>query len=354
MKKKKLLIDLSILKHLYCGLGQIALNYGEYFKEFYSSTENYELYFLLPKDKFGAFGNEVKYVSSNFWRKIFPFLIPRTDVWHAIHQCASYKPFGRKTKYILTIHDYNFVYEKSAWKAWRYLKKVQREINRADKIIAVSSFTKSECELYSDLKGKNVEVIYNGVEQLDTNKAERPVFVENDKSFFFTIGKIKEKKNFHVLLLLMKYFPEKELYIAGEKNTKYSNFIERKIKELDLKNVHLTGVVSNEERIWLYKNCEAFLFPSLFEGFGLPVIEAMQFGKPVFSSEETSLKEIGGDCVFFWENFNPESMKQVMDKGLEQFSTNPEFARKNIDYAASFSYKKHIEQYLKIYQTLLK
>ncbi|MDR1698833.1 MAG: glycosyltransferase family 4 protein [Prevotellaceae bacterium] len=358
MKKKKLLIDLSVLKYSYCGLGQVALNYGNYFKQHYfTSQADYELYFLLPKKKFGAFGSEVKYInSSNFFYKNIPFFVslfnPQINLWHAIHQMAKSKPFYRNTKYILTIHDYNFVYEKSPQKAQKYLKKVQSRIDRADKIVAISNFAKKEIECYSDLKGKQVEVIYNGVEQLDASKAKRPDFVKNDKPFFFTIGQVREKKNFHVLLPLMKYFPEKALYIAGDKNSQYGDFIARQIKEMDLKNVHLVGTVSNEERIWLYKNCDAFLFPSLLEGFGLPVIEAMQFGKPVFSSQETSLKEIGGNCAFFWKNFEPETMKETVEKGLSAFEKMPELSEKNREYANSFSYQKHIERYLEIYLTI--
>jgi len=151
---------------------------------------------------------------------------------------------------------------------------------------------------------------------------------------------------------MMKLFPDKELYIAGEKNSKYGDLIERRIREGNLTNVHLVGTVTNEERTWLYKHCEAFLFPSLFEGFGLPVIEAMQFGKPVFSSKETSLKEIGGEYAFFWDNFEPEEMKKVIDKHLDNFYQSSVLAEKNKSYAFSFSYQKHIERYLNIYRQL--
>ena len=350
--KKKILIDLSILKHPYCGLGQIALNYGEYFKKYYTSSEEYELYFLLPRKMFGAFGNDIKYIATNLCRKLFPTLIPEVDVWHAIHQLTPFKPFSDKTKYLLTIHDFNFVYEKSSGRVQHYLKKIQHKIYRADKITSISHFVKQEGERYMDLKGKSIEVIYNGVERLDIKDVKRPNFAKNNKPFFFSIGQIREKKNFHVLLPLMKLFPDKELYIAGEKGTQYSYILEHTIRKENLTNVHLLGVVNNEERAWLYKHCEAFLFPSLLEGFGLPVIEAMLFGKPVFSSKETSLMEIGGQYAFFWDNFEPEEMKRVIDENLGNFYQSLVLAERNKDYAFSFSYEKHIERYLDIYLTI--
>jgi len=354
MKRKKILVDLSILKNINCGLGQVALNYGKYFMQHYSATEGYDLFILLPKKMIGDFGTEVKYISSSWWRKHFPILIPKFDVWHSIHQLSRFRPIYRDTKFILTIHDFNFLYEKGELKSGLYLKKIQRKIDRAYRIICISNFSKSETERLTNLKGKKVEVIYNGVEQFESDCSKQPDFIKKEKPFFFSIGEIKKKKNFHVLLPLMKMFPEKELYIAGRLGSPYADQILSVIKSENISNVNLVGEITNEERVWLYKNCEAFLFPSLFEGFGLPVIEAMNFGKPVFTTEETSLKEIGGGLTYIWTNFETIYMKSVMDENLTTFYSTPIKAKQNIEYAKSFSYDKHMTGYIKIYNQLLK
>ena len=350
---KKIIVDLSMLKHINCGLGQVAFNYGEYFQHNYSADGICQIYLLLPKKMFGEFGSAVKYISSSWWRKLFPFLIPKCDVWHAIHQLSHFRPFYSDSKLVLTIHDFNFLYEKNERKSKRYLRRVQGEIDRADKIICISEFTKTETERFAKLNGKMVEVIYNGVEQFDANCAKQPDFITNGKPFFFSIGQIKKKKNFHVLLPLMKILREKELYIAGKLGTTYATEIQSTIKNENISNVHLVGQITNEERIWLYKNCEALLFPSLFEGFGLPVIEAMSFGKPVFTTEETSLKEIGGGLTYVWDNFEPAYMKSVIDKNLTAFYSSTLKATESIDYSRSFSYEKHMTKYLKIYNDLI-
>lgn len=350
---KKIIIDLSILKHINCGLGQVAFNYGMYFKQNYFASENYQIYLLLPKKMVGEFGTSVKYISSSWWRQLFPFFIPKCDVWHSIHQLSNFRPFYNYSKLILTIHDFNFLYEKSEQKSKRYLSKIQREIDRADKIICISNFTKAETERFAKLRGKKAEVIYNGVEQFDSNCEKHPDFITNEKPFFFSIGQIKKKKNFHVLLPLMKKFPEKELYIAGKLGSTYAQEIQSTIIKENISNVHLVGQISNEERVWIYKYCEALLFPSLFEGFGLPVIEAMSFGKPVFTTEETSLKEIGGGLTYVWDNFDATYMKKVMDKNLSVFYSSPLNATKNIIYARSFSYEKHMTRYINIYKDLM-
>lgn len=354
MKKKKILLDLSILKHPYCGLGQVALNYGRYFKEHYvAKNEDYEIYLLLPKNMFGKFGSEVKYLSSNNLRRHIAWFLPKMDVWHAIHQQAPFKPFSSHTKFVLTIHDFNFMYEKSKTKKHeRYLQQVQKKVDRADKIVCISEFTKKETEKYIDLKGKAVDVIYNGIENLYEKPSVKPDFIKNDRPFFFTLGQVKRKKNFHVLLPLMKLFPEKELYICGRDTGDYAKKIKAIIEEEKLHNVHLTGIINDEERVWMYANCNAFLFPSLFEGFGLPILEAMSFGKPVFSSPATSLEEIGRGHAFFWPDFEPQTMKKVIDDNLGRFYNSVDMSVENINYARSFSYENHLQKYIHIYLTI--
>ena len=351
--KKKVLVDLTILKHPNCGLGQIALNYGRYFRESITGKEEFILYLLVPKGYIGSFGQQVKYIQNKKWFELFPFLLPKFDVWHAIHQLVKFKPYSISTKYLLTIHDFNFMYEKSPQKASKYLNRIQEKIDRADYITAISNFAKGEVIKYAKLNTKKIEVVLNGVESLFDNTSKQPQFIDPKyDSFFFTIGQVQEKKNFHTLVEMMKFFPEKKLYIVGFKDTDYAGRIQEMIFDHKVENICLAGTVSNEERVWLYANCEAFLFPSLFEGFGLPIIEALSFGKPVFSSKETSLKEIGGEFVYFWDNFESLHMKEIVEEGLRKYNKFPSRANLNKEYASSFTYERNLKSYFKIYQEL--
>lgn len=354
--KKQLLVDLSSLKNIYSGLGQIALSYGTYFKGHYKKEDApYELTLLLPKKYFGLFGEEVHYVSStNVIRKHVRFLFPKYDIWHSIHQLSRFRPIWKDTKFILTIHDLNFLYERTAGARERRYRKMQKKICRANEIVCISNFTKNEVEHNFQLNEKQCRVIYNKVTLIDKDAAQKPKH-EIREPFFFTMGIIRQKKNFHVLLDMMKLLPDKHLYIVGMKadvkKNNYARHIKERIENEQIHNVTLRGPVSHKEKIWMYQHCEAFLFPSLLEGFGLPVIEAMQFGKPVFSSKETSLKEIGGDFAYFWDNFNPEEMKKLIDENLTQFYQNESLADKEKEYARSFSYEKHFEEYEALYKT---
>jgi glycosyltransferase involved in cell wall biosynthesis len=354
--KKKLLIDLSSLKNIYSGLGQIALGYGYYFRDHYDNSSPFELTLLLPQNFIGAFGDKVHYLSSsNLLRKHIPLLFPHYDLWHSIHQLSRYHPVGSSTKWILTIHDLNFLYEKKGRSREKRIRKIKWKICRADVVVCISQFTKDEVEQKITHHGKKCRVIYNKVDQLDKTLARQPQFV-SEKPFFFSLGVIRAKKNFHVLLDLMKLMPEKHLYIVGneadDRRNKYAAEIRRRLRKEQIGNVTLHGPVAHQEKIWLYSHCEAFFFPSLLEGFGLPVIEALQFGKPVFSSPETSLREIGGDHVFFWESFDPFAMYEVVERGLTRFRKNAKLSAAAIEYASTFKDNSSFKQYEELYASL--
>ena len=192
------------------------------------------------------------------------------------------------------------------------------------------------------------------MEQLNPKDELHPTFaIDETKPFLFTIGEIKPKKNFHVLLDAMKLMPEYNLYLAGNDNTQYAEDIRQRIANENIQNVFVTGPISQQEKIWFYNHCYAFVFPSLFEGFGLPIIEALMFKKPVISSQETSLKEIGGDSVFFLDNFTSEHIQQVVKEKSEYFYQHPELAERNLAYARSFSYERHMERYIELYKEML-
>lgn len=279
-------------------------------------------------------------------------MLPKVDIWHSVNQQQKLLRLGGDTKFIYTIHDLNFLIEKNAIKAKRKLRKVQKLVDKATVITAISHYVADDLRKHLDLKGKEIRVIYNGVERIDHLPGKQPGFARN-RPYFFTIGQIRTKKNFHVLLDVMRAFPEYDLYICGDDHFDYAQFIKEQIQEKCLSNVFLTGKISQDEKVWLYRNCEAFLFPSKIEGFGLPVIEAMQFGKAVFSSNCTSLPEVCGGHAVIWDNFETDYMVQSIRDNLLEFYKDTKRIERMKEYANSFSYEKHIQAYLDLYQELL-
>ena len=349
---KKVLIDLTILKHLNCGLGQIAYNYARYWGE-NARNMDFEVWLLVPKQYVGAFGNDVHYLKVSCLYDISRFFMPRFDVWHSIHQLCRFLPSRKHTANLLTVHDINFIYEKSGDSLKRHTKKFAKRLNRADKVIFISNFAKDDVLSHFTID-KPIEVVYNGVEFGNPKDERRPDLpFADDRKFLFSIGQIRQKKNFHVLLDAMKLMPEYDLVIAGEKGSEYSQMIDKRIADEGISNVHLIGTIRNSEKIWLYNHCQAFVFPSLFEGFGLPVIEAMSYGKPVISSDKTSLKEICADHAFILENFEPQHIAQKIKEGIKAYENNPDLITQNTNYAKSFTYAHHMKEYVRLYKELL-
>jgi glycosyltransferase involved in cell wall biosynthesis len=349
-KKKKILIDLLKLNNLYVGLGQVSLHFGKAIAAIAPIVKDeFEFTFLVPKNFVGYFGNDINYQTSNFFKRHFSFLNSKFDVWHSVHQDSAFIP-SSKTKYVLTIHDLNFLYEKNKSKSDKKLHQLQQKINKADAIFSISNFTKKEIENHLSLNGKKIETIYNGVESVLEKPSTKPVWHSSEKKYLLALGNCTAKKNFHVLIPMMKLLPEFDLIIAGNNSTSYGNEMKKTISEFELKNVHLVGSVSEEEKNYLLQNCSAFVFPSLFEGFGLPVIEAMSYGKPVFVSKCTSLPEIAADKGFYFESFDAATMKNLIQSSLQTQSENNSDELKL--HAAKFSWSKNADEYCNIYKKL--
>lgn len=278
---------------------------------------------------------------------------PRYSLWHATTQNTRYLPLDERIPVVLTIHDLNFLREKPP-EAWRNnLRGVQVLIDRAVAVTTISKFVAEEVRSYLDLGEKPLRVIYNGLIATDHLEAERPAFV-NGSPFLFSIGDIVRKKNFHVLIDLMTRLPQYRLIVAGNDGAAYADEIHRLAAKAGvLDRVVLPGIVSDATRYWLYKNCEAFLFPSLTEGFGLPVIEAMRFGKPVFLSNTTSLPEIGGPLAFYWTSFDGAAMFDVFRAGMASFAGDPSYPAQLAARANQFSWDQAAAEYLAFYREIL-
>ena len=152
----------------------------------------------------------------------------------------------------------------------------------------------------------------------------------------------------------MKHFTDHKLIIAGNKDTNYGNKIESEIRKLNLEDrIILPGKINDSNKQWLYANCEALLFPSLAEGFGLPVIEAMNEGKPVFLSKHTSLPEIGGNLAFYFDNFDDNHMSNLIHSKLDYLSNNKrDFEAELKKYADQFNWENCITKYMDLYRKI--
>ncbi|MDR2650938.1 MAG: glycosyltransferase family 4 protein [Prevotellaceae bacterium] len=345
----RVIFDCERMKHPYTGLFEYCAQLGKAIHDT-TSPENEATYYIPPEYK-NYFGNNSQYYIHSPVHKFFPLKIKQIDIWHSSNAQPAFIKGDRKMKRIITIHDLNFLYEKSSqWKINKYLRAFQNNVNRADAIITISGYAKTDIVNHLRLDEKPVFIIYNGCNVLEFPGYNYPVY-RPAVPFLFAIGTVLPKKNFHVLPCLLKN-NDYELIIAGKGNDTYIQKIVEEAKKHNVEHrVKLTGPITNKDKYWYLKNCLAFLFPSLAEGFGIPPIEAMHFGKPVFLSTKTSLPEIGGQYAYYFNNFDPENMRQVFETGMNHYvQTNPKSLI--IQHADQFNWEKSANAYWKVYESV--
>ena len=345
------LVDMHRLKqNPYNGLYTFSYHLGKSLAAL--SPEDMRLHFYLPKDKFGMFGENVAYEPHHSLDKYYRAGTSKYEVWHATTTISWYKPFNKKTRFVFTIHDLNFLLEDAMNTSSNknLLQRIQRRIDRADHLTFISKYAHDMAGTHLNLRDKPATIIYNGCNVNDFPLFDAPRY-KPAKPFLFALGLVQPRKNFHLLPALLKG-NEYELIIAGLNDYDYRHVVEAEIRRWNVSDrVTLTGAITEEEKYWYYKNCAAFLFPSYAEGFGLPALEAMHFGKPVFLSTETCLPEIGGDAAWYFDNFDPAAMQQVFVTGMKEYADG-HLQTKIRQRAGSFSWDRSAAQYLDIYSSL--
>jgi glycosyltransferase involved in cell wall biosynthesis len=357
-----LFIDAERLRDLNSGLGQVCLHLGyELIRQQPSSHdgEPWKLTFLVPKGQTGIFGDTVDYVEAWWLRKLW--ISGQFDVWHCLHQNSAYLPRTGQGKLMLTIYDLNFLerVDYSDAKKARKLATLQRKINRASLLTAGSGFTGQVVREHLHIPASlPFPVVHTGVavdpaKTPDQLPADSPIRHFTESPFLFFVGVIHPKKNVHTLLPLLEAFPDYRLVLAGPDGHPYAGHVREQARKLGVADrLLMPGPVDESTKLWLYAHCEAFLFPSLSEGFGLPVAEAMTFGKPVFISNLTSLPDVGGKEAYYFDSFEPESMAKVLHDGLHDFGQNPLRQQRMQKRATGFSWPLVAGEYWKLYREL--
>jgi glycosyltransferase involved in cell wall biosynthesis len=349
---KKIVVDCERMKYPNTGLYHYCLQLGNALLKEIDPTKE-QLFFYTRASENGIFGNGANYIQQHSLHK---FLMPNTsnyNVWHKTYQGTMYNPNSKPMKCLLTVHDINFMHDasKPLHKKNKYLQQLQKKIDKAAHIVAISQFVLDDLKKYTRIDKKPTSVIYNGCNIADIGICVLPQMLPTSK-FIFTIGTVIEKKNFHVLPSLLVN-NDWQLVISG--NLDDASYHQKIITEAKKYNVFerliFTGPISENDKQWYYQHCEALVFPSLAEGFGLPVIEAMHFGKPVILSTHTSLPEIGGTYAYYFQDFEPTTMQHTLINSLVHYQQqNPQVFIK--DWANQFSWQAAAKQYLNLYRSL--
>ena len=349
----RIIFDASPLRYLHTGLGQFSFQLLQEFEKF---PREFDVFALVHPDYQSFVPPGIAIEKASFTRRHSPAFIQQhlyrpCQLWHMTTENTRLTGIPSSAQVILTIHGLHFLDEDNKDRAAGHLAKVQKLIDRSDVITAVSHFTANLVREKLDMKQKRIEVIHNGISFGDGSTAI-PAWAPAGR-FIFSIGTFFSRKNFQVLLPMMNYLPEFKLVLAGNNRRPEGEFIRMEIGRLGLQNrVIMTGEITEPEKIWLYQHGDALVFPSISEGFGIPLIESFYYGKPVFCGRYGSLPEIGGDLAFYWENFDPVQMSDLVLKKLAEDRSEQKLLRK--EYAKSFSWGNTARSFFKLYRRLLK
>ena len=348
---RKVLVDLHRLGgNPYNGLYHYCYQLGTHLAS--SQHSDLDLFLYLPKHKQGIFGPNVRYSIQKSRDKFYRFGTGAFDIWHVATTLSWYRPFNNKTKIAYTIHDLNFLEEEEYTNAnkKKYLALIQERVKRADHLTYISHFALKQAKQHLNVEGKPYTIIYNGTNIPAPPPYNAPTY-QPSKPFLFSIGQLHARKNFHVLPSLL-VGNEMELLIAGLKDFPYTEKVLEAARQHGVSDrVKLIGPINDNDKYWYYQHCEAFVFPSIGEGFGLPVLEAMNLGKPVFLSTQTSLPEVGGTAAYYFENFDPEAMQKVYKNGMHDFRTHQRAEEIKLQ-AGKFSWTNAARQYLELYRQM--
>lgn len=215
---------------------------------------------------------------------------------------------------IVDIHDISFkvnpqFFSKKFSLYYRILTWIQ--VRTSKKILTVSEFSKNEIIKNYYVNSKKIEVVYNSWEHILNFEEDFNILKKlnlKNKTFYLGVSSVAPNKNFKYIIELAKLYPKKQFVIAGKKNKKI--FGNLGINEM--KNLIWCGYVSDEELKALYMTCKGFIYPSFYEGFGIPPLEAMGCGcEEIYVSNTSCLPEIFNDSVIY---INPNKVEKIFDK----------------------------------------
>ncbi len=272
---------------------------------------------------------------------------------------------GLKT--VVTVHDLAAQYLEQYYKfpGRLYLNKATEYCAKnADHIIAVSESTKSDLISQFNVPEENITVIYEGydkdvfkpeLEEKSNKLAEKYNF---SKQYLLSVGTVQPRKNYKRIIKaycnLISNYPDYDLVIVGKKGWLCSDIYKLPGKLGIEDKVHFLGHVPDEEMPVLYSGAEVFVFPSLYEGFGLAPLESMACGTPVVLSNISSLPEVGGDAAVYVEPASVESIREGILKVISATKRKKEeLSRNSLQRAAQFSWEKAAEESVEVFENLV-
>ncbi len=390
-------INASFLRKQNTGIGQVTLNFLRKLSEFesgklkdYQKKHSYVLY--LEEDIDIKLPNNFKkviflpkYKRDDLFRKLLweAFLLPRKikkdkcDVFISLYQCPTVLSGKNLKNHLMIVHDIIPRFFPNYLNNFRkkiYWKFTERGIRSADRIIAVSKKTEKDLIKNLRINPKKITVSYIATDEIykkevsieDSAKILKKYSLE--KNYIYTGGGVESRKNIEGTIRAYKILLDQskdrfaklkkvpKLVISGKLMPELVPLVtdvKALVQSMKIKdNVRILDFVPQEDLPALYKNSALFCYPSLYEGFGLQVLEAMCQGVPVLTSKNSSIPEVGGDGVLYCDPYDVEDIAMVMRNILTNEHLQQALKEKGLKRSEKFSWNKFTSKILNIISEL--
>lgn len=317
---------------------------------------------------------KIKYFPFSQYKNFLPFAYShlllsaflnreKLDLFHSPTATA---PLAYSGNIVVTVHDLA-IYHNKDWfpgnQAFSVKIAVPQTLKKAKKIIAVSESTKWDIINIFKISPEKIKVVYEGVEKVAINDDETRKIKEKfnlEKDFIFFVGTFEPRKNIiNLIKAFLRLTQNKELkgkinlVLAGKKGWKYKEIFEiLKAKEAK-ENIKYLDYIDVKEKFILLKEAKVFVFPSFYEGFGVPVLEAMSLGTPVITSKNSSLTEVGGKAVIYIDPHNIEEIAESINKVLQDEELRQKMKEEGLIQIKKFSWEKCARETLEIYKSVI-
>jgi glycosyltransferase involved in cell wall biosynthesis len=348
-------IDVGILREKARGVGFYLINLLDKFSQI---TIEDSFYLYSPRSTLYNFGKRQNWhnrfgtipMPGSFWLQTQGKRYVTKDKIEMFYGPAHLLPLrlSKNIKTVLAVHDLVSVYYPNTMANYnRFIHNIffKPSIKSADHIITMSEYTKQSIIDCFSISSDKITVIYEGVsEKFRPHQKEEILSVlaryQIKSPYILSVGTLEPRKNYMVLLKAFKQLNSNfDLVIVGKKGWKSQEIFDT-ISELQLHNrIKILGYVDDNDMPYLYNGAEVFVFPSVYEGFGLPVLEALACGVPTISSNASSLPEIGGEAVKYFNPNSIDDLQKKMQDVLDSSEVKRTLREKGIIQAQKFNWE---------------
>jgi glycosyltransferase involved in cell wall biosynthesis len=305
-----------------------------------------------------------------YWENVQLPLLSRRDKLDILHIPAFAPPYVKNCKLVVTVHDLIGMLfpNQLRWpSAFYWGKWLPFTLRRADAIIADSENTKRDLIGGLKIPEQKIHVVYLSGHEGFTSQIPQEAIQAAKKQYgiveryFLFVGTIEPRKNldrvieaFAAFLHAKKKSSRYQLVVVGSKEFGHGKFFQSLANKfgVTLEDVIFTGYVSKENLNALYCGAETFVYPSLYEGFGIPILEAMAAGAPVLTSTKTSVPEVAGDAALLVDPYDVKAIMQGMIDMSEDASLRRSMIAKGFERIKRFSWAETSRKTVEVYQSL--